>query len=218
MESVPHSTVHPNPSDTRGPAPRGATKRQRSSPFFASVKFVGPERGFFWALWTYAGFAKGACLDAGFSADVPGALQAIAAVPDVGRSRVALMDPCLAHATFAFIWLASPGIDPGTHVPEDDAYEVARSRQWNPPEPPPREERPTRRSRPAGHREARSSRTATTPYWCSVLGTAYPCSLEEIRRAFRAGVLTAHPDHGGTSEAFVRLKTAYDHALKEVGA
>ena len=205
------STMPANQPDAR-------RKRRRTSSFFASVKFVGRENGFFWAVWSHASFAKGACLDAGFSADVRSALQAVADAPEVGRSRVVLMDPCLAHATFAFVWRGSSVADPGKRAPEDDAYEVARSRQWSPPEPPHRVERSNGHARPAGHRGQGSSRTATTPYWCSVLGTSYPCSLNEIRRAFRVGVLTAHPDHGGTSEAFVRLKTAYDHALKEVGA
>lgn len=203
-------------------SPRPSAKRQRLSSFFASVKFVGPENGFFWAVWSHASFAKGACLDAGFSADVPSALQAIAAVPEVGRSRVALMDPRLAYATFAFVWLGSPVIDPGTHAPEDDAYEVARSHQWDPPaqeaRPPPRKKQPQPRARSVGHRNPGSSRTVATPDWVSILGTRYPCSLDEVRTAFRAGVLKVHPDHGGTPEAFVRLKTAYDRALGDVGA
>lgn len=214
METVPPSAVHENEPHARTPNVRQSAKRRRTSPFFASVKFVGRENGFFWAVWSHASSAKGACLDAGFSDDVSSALRAIAEVPVVAGSRVALMDPCLAHATFAFIWLASPTVDPGARVPEDDAYEAARTRQWDPPEAPPRAERPQRRARVV-RRQARPSRTVP-PYWCSVLGTAYPCSLDEIRTAFRSRVLTAHPDHGGTTEAFVRLKAAYDDALKEV--
>lgn len=223
MENVPRSTVRPNqPAAARGPDLHGAAKRRRTSSFFASVKYVGPENGFFWAVWSYASLAKGACLDAGFSTDVPSALQAIAAVPDVGRSRVALMDPRLAYATFAFIWLASPVIDLGTRAPEDQAYEIARSHQWDPPvedarPPPPGERRSQSRARSAGRREPGSARAVATPDWVSVLGTPYPCSLDEIRTAFRAGALKVHPDHGGTTEAFVRLKAAYDRALREVG-
>jgi len=224
IESVLRSNLHQNQCDAHGPGQpgqHGSGKRQRAGSFFASVKFVGAEKGFFWAVWSYASFARGMCLDAGFSADVPAALQAINAAPAVGRSRVALMDPRLAYATFAMIWLASPVVDPGTRVPEDRAYEIARSHQWDPPaheaKPPRREKPPQPRAGAVGRQEARSSRTAAAPAWCLVLGIGYPCSLEEVRRAFRAGVLKAHPDHGGTSEAFVRLKTAYDHALKEVG-
>ena len=138
---MPPSTVRLNEPHWRTSGLRTSAARKRSSTFLASVKFIDRERGFFWALWTYASFAKGACLDAGFSADVPNALQTIAAVPGVGRSKVALMDPRMAYATFAFVWLGSPVIDPGTHAPEDDAYEIARSHQWNPPEPPHRVER-----------------------------------------------------------------------------
>ena len=215
------STLHSSAPGARGPDVRGSTKRRRASPFFASVKFTGPEHRFFWAVWSYASFAKGACLDAGFSTDVFEALRAIKTTPAGGRSSVALMDPRLAYATFAAIWLASPVVDPGTRVPEDRDYEIARSHQWDPPAheaKAPREERPHARVGFVGPRQPRSSGPAATPSWCLVLGIAYPCSLEEVRTAFRAGVLKAHPDHGGTSEAFVRLKAAYDHALKEVGA
>lgn len=215
IKSVSRPTMRANQRDARG------QDRRRVSPFLASVKFVGPEHGFFfWAVWSHASFAKGACLDAGFSADVPSALQAIAAVPDVGRKGVALMDPRLAYATFAFIWLGSPVVDPGTRAPEDQAYEIARSHQWDPPvheESPPREKRPHPSAQSVGRREPRSSGVAATPDWVSVLGTAYPCNLEEVRAAFRAGVLKVHPDHGGTSEAFARLKAAYGRALNELG-
>ncbi len=44
----------------------------------------------------------------------------------------------------------------------------------------------------------------------ALLGVSEHTTPHEIRRAFRAGALVAHPDHGGTSRAFADLVNAMD--------
>lgn len=46
-----------------------------------------------------------------------------------------------------------------------------------------------------------------------ILGLTWPCTPEEVRRAFRTRAKDAHPDRGGTHEAFIALQQAYDDAL-----
>jgi len=50
------------------------------------------------------------------------------------------------------------------------------------------------------------------PSWADVLGLAPPFTLDRVRSAYRARSRTAHPDAGGSDEAFVRLQAAYDEA------
>jgi len=40
---------------------------------------------------------------------------------------------------------------------------------------------------------------------------------DEIRRAFRAIALRAHPDQGGDTAAFIEAKRAYDVAMSAAG-
>lgn len=49
----------------------------------------------------------------------------------------------------------------------------------------------------------------------TLLGLKLPCTEAEVQRAYRTLLKTpnGHPDHGGTSETFTRLKRAYDEAL-----
>src|SRR5664280_1316657 len=44
----------------------------------------------------------------------------------------------------------------------------------------------------------------------AVLGVSRDANLATIRRAYRKAVRTAHPDGGGSVEAFGELKTAYE--------
>ena len=44
----------------------------------------------------------------------------------------------------------------------------------------------------------------------SVLGVSPDASAEEVKGAFRRKALEAHPDRGGSAEAFITLKRAYD--------
>lgn len=43
-----------------------------------------------------------------------------------------------------------------------------------------------------------------------LLGVARDAGPDEIRRAFRARALATHPDHGGSTPAFLEIHTAYD--------
>ncbi len=52
----------------------------------------------------------------------------------------------------------------------------------------------------------------------SALDLAPGATAEEVRRAFRRLALTAHPDRGGTTEAFVALVKARDEALAAIGS
>jgi hypothetical protein len=49
------------------------------------------------------------------------------------------------------------------------------------------------------------------------LGLAWPCTLQDVKQAFRAKAKTVHPDTGGSSEAFQALHRAYQEALALVG-
>jgi DnaJ domain len=48
----------------------------------------------------------------------------------------------------------------------------------------------------------------------TILGTSKDATLEELKQAFRRRALEVHPDHGGTAEAFIKLKRAYETAQK----
>jgi DnaJ domain len=47
-----------------------------------------------------------------------------------------------------------------------------------------------------------------------ILGVDPRATVADIKRAFRAQALVAHPDHGGQSDAFRTLRRAYDEALR----
>jgi hypothetical protein len=51
------------------------------------------------------------------------------------------------------------------------------------------------------------------PQCVIILGLSWPCTRQEIKQAFRTKVKTAHPDNGGSSEAFQSLYKAYQEAL-----
>jgi hypothetical protein len=55
------------------------------------------------------------------------------------------------------------------------------------------------------------------PGWAEVLGLSIPCTLADAKRAFRNAAKVAHPDHGGTPEAFQRVKAAFDAAALHLG-
>ena len=55
--------------------------------------------------------------------------------------------------------------------------------------------------------------SAAPPPWAAVLGVSAPFHLEQIRLAYRARSLQAHPDAGGDEAAFIRLRAAYEAAL-----
>ncbi len=51
-----------------------------------------------------------------------------------------------------------------------------------------------------------------TPY--EVLGITPDATKEEIQEAYRRARRRAHPDHGGTPEAFLAVQDAYDKVMK----
>ncbi len=65
---------------------------------------------------------------------------------------------------------------------------------------------------------AREPRAATDrkppvdPY--ALLGIANDTPLEDVKTAFRKKALEHHPDRGGTAEAFMAIKRAYDAIVK----
>lgn len=187
--------------------------------FYFSAKFVPAERRFFWALFDEGNLARGTCLDCGFTTDVGEGLAAARAVHGVSRGRLELLDGSIAYAIYAFIWLGSPPPYRASPTPEDRSFEAERFRELA------RrcEPSPSPAPAPAGHRGTRSPparrRTGSPPrlHWSAVLGTSLPCSADDVRSAFRAQALKVHPDRGGSEQAFVRLKAAYDLALREIG-
>jgi len=52
------------------------------------------------------------------------------------------------------------------------------------------------------------------PAFMVVLGLLPPYELEDIKAAYRAKALVAHPDKGGDPADFMRLKDAYDQAVE----
>jgi DnaJ domain len=55
---------------------------------------------------------------------------------------------------------------------------------------------------------------AMDPY--HALGVAKDCTRQQLKEAFRAKALVAHPDRGGDPADFVRLREAYGQVIKEV--
>ena len=61
-------------------------------------------------------------------------------------------------------------------------------------------------------RATTDNRAPVDPYL--TLGIANDRPLEEVRAAFRMKALEHHPDRGGTAEAFMAVKRAYDTIVK----
>lgn len=49
-----------------------------------------------------------------------------------------------------------------------------------------------------------------------ILGLAQPCTVDDIKRAFKKLALKAHPDVGGSKEAFQKINTAKQEALRRI--
>lgn len=61
--------------------------------------------------------------------------------------------------------------------------------------------------------------TAGADPWWKVLGLEdLPATESDLRQAFLAAARRAHPDTGGSSEAFVRVKRAMEEGLRALGA
>lgn len=48
----------------------------------------------------------------------------------------------------------------------------------------------------------------------TTLGLSLPCTRDDVRRAYKRLAKSAHPDLGGTQQAFIKLKEAHDSALR----
>jgi hypothetical protein len=51
------------------------------------------------------------------------------------------------------------------------------------------------------------------PTCFSLLGLSLPCTVAEVRAAYRELAKRAHPDHGGSHDEFLKLQAAYEQAL-----
>lgn len=61
--------------------------------------------------------------------------------------------------------------------------------------------------------------TAGLDPWWKVLGASEPPrSIDELREIYRAAARQAHPDTGGSHEAFVRVQTAFEEGRAALGA
>jgi hypothetical protein len=56
------------------------------------------------------------------------------------------------------------------------------------------------------------------PPCLNLLDLSWPCTVQEIKQAFRRKVKTVHPDNGGNSADFQVLHRAYKEALTLVSA
>lgn len=52
-------------------------------------------------------------------------------------------------------------------------------------------------------------------HWSITLGVSAKATISEIKAAYRRLAGTAHPDHGGSSDAMAKLNDARDRALRE---
>jgi hypothetical protein len=53
------------------------------------------------------------------------------------------------------------------------------------------------------------------PECIAALGLKTPTTIAQVKRAYRRLSRAAHPDHGGTNEAFIRLQQHYEQALSQ---
>lgn len=53
-----------------------------------------------------------------------------------------------------------------------------------------------------------------TPDCLKQLGLSMPCTVAEVKQAYRSRAKAVHPDYGGSDEAFRRLRAAYADALQ----
>lgn len=53
-----------------------------------------------------------------------------------------------------------------------------------------------------------------TPACLQTLGLSMPCSLEEVKEAYRQKAKQTHPDGSGSAGAFVALQQCYEEALE----
>jgi DnaJ-domain-containing protein 1 len=109
---------------------------------------------------------------------------------------------------------------PLTEIDASFAVAWARTLRGEAPWPKPRPARraPPRMPPPGEGEEASTPRgrpsfaRGLSPF--AVLGVTAGAEIAEIRRAFRRLALRTHPDRGGEADAFMRVKWAYDEAMR----
>jgi len=73
-----------------------------------------------------------------------------------------------------------------------------------------------RRAYEEEHKKQRDKQVAySVRLWLPDLELEWPCDVSDVTSAFRRLAMKYHPDMGGTSEDFIRIKLAYDR-LKEL--
>ncbi len=55
------------------------------------------------------------------------------------------------------------------------------------------------------------------PTCLSAFGLMFPCSEEDLKRAYREKVKELHPDRGGDKRRFLKLQANFEQALKLIG-
>jgi hypothetical protein len=64
---------------------------------------------------------------------------------------------------------------------------------------------------------ALSPRSSRAPAWAVELGVELPCTMQDLKRAFRRLAFESHPDRpGGSHEAFLRAKDVLDQAVSSI--
>jgi hypothetical protein len=49
--------------------------------------------------------------------------------------------------------------------------------------------------------------------WCATLGLGFPCSVDDVKSAYRRLAKGSHPDRGGNPTSFIAVEQAYREAL-----
>jgi hypothetical protein len=63
--------------------------------------------------------------------------------------------------------------------------------------------------------EERAGQVAGASFPCfERLGLSFPCSVAEVRAAYRELAKRAHPDRGGSHDGFLALQAAYEKAVR----
>ncbi len=66
---------------------------------------------------------------------------------------------------------------------------------------------------PAFFASPQEERALEAPECLQALGLPWPCTADEVRTAYRRLARRAHPDGGGSHDAFLALQAAYEQAL-----
>ena len=182
---------------------------------FLSIKHQSQNRHF-WALWQTESAADPIDDDliaSGIASDAPSAVRAARATPGVSCRRLLLLHAAFAHALFVHGRLPE-SIPPITLSDEDAEYEAMRRRQLADPHVRLRAGAGAATQEPDTRTQNRSRCSTSVPHWSVVLNVEHPATPEALRHAFLRRAKQVHPDQGGSSEAFILLKRAYDDALR----